>query len=390
MDPLENPFAPGAGSPPPELAGRDHIIDDARIALGRVIAGRSSQSQILLGLRGTGKTVLLNKIESLAEERNYLTAFVEAPEDRRLAELLYPQMRQVLRKLSNVEAARVAVNSALSGLRNFASVFKVSVGELEIGVEPTPGSADTGNLELDLTEMFELIGRAAKDAGRGWVLLVDEVQYLEEKDLAAVIVAVHRISQKNLPILVVAAGLPQIAGLSGNAKSYAERLFAFPPIGALERSAAIEAIRKPIVKQGVDIDGEALDEILAKTDGYPFFLQEWGYQAWNAATKSPITLRDMIRASIRALARLDEGFFKVRMDRLTPAEVEYVNAMAGLGHGPYRSLEVASSLGRELSALGPRRASIIGKGMIYSPGHGEVDFTVPLFDDFLRRRSSAI
>lgn len=389
MDPLENPFAPGAGSPPPELAGRDHIIDDARIALGRVIAGRSSQSQILLGLRGTGKTVLLNKIESLAEERNYLTAFVEAPEDRRLAELLYPQMRQVLRKLSNVEAARVAVNSALSGLRNFASVFKVSVGELEIGVEPTPGSADTGDLELDLTEMFELIGRAAKDAGRGWVLLVDEVQYLEEKDLAAVIVAVHRISQKNLPILVVAAGLPQIAGLSGNAKSYAERLFAFPPIGALERSAAIEAIRKPIVKQGVDIDGEALDEILAKTDGYPFFLQEWGYQAWNAATKSPITLRDMIRASIRALARLDEGFFKVRMDRLTPAEVEYVNAMAGLGHGPYRSLEVASSLGRELSALGPRRASIIGKGMIYSPGHGEVDFTVPLFDDFLRRRSSA-
>ena len=389
MDQLKNPFSPGAGSPPPELAGRDLIISEARIALGRVIAGRSSQSQILLGLRGTGKTVLLNKIEGLAEDERYLTSFVEAPEARSLAELLYPQMRQVLRKLSNVEAARAAVNSALSGLRNFASVFKVAVGEMEIGVEPAPGSADSGDLELDLTEMFALIGRAARDAGRGWALLVDEVQYLSEQDLAAIIVAVHRTSQRSLPILVVAAGLPQIAGLAGDAKSYAERLFAFPAIGALDKDAAIEAIRNPIERQGAAIDDEALDEMIAKTDGYPFFLQEWGYQAWNAATTSPITLEDTILASEQALARLDSGFFKVRMDRLTPAEVEYVNAMADLGRGPYRSVDVASALGKDLAALGPRRASIIEKGMIYSPGHGEVDFTVPLFDDFLRRRSPA-
>ena len=354
-----------------------------------MIAGRSSQSQILLGLRGTGKTVLLNKIEGLAEDEGYLTSFVEAPEARSLAELLYPQMRQVLRKLSNVEAARAAVNSALSGLRNFASVFKVAVGEMEIGVEPVPGSADSGDLELDLTEMFALIGRAARDAGRGWALLVDEVQYLSEQDLAAIIVAVHRTSQRSLPILVVAAGLPQIAGLAGDAKSYAERLFAFPAIGALDKDAAIEAIRNPIERQGAAIDDEALDEMIAKTDGYPFFLQEWGYQAWNAATTSPITLEDTILASEQALARLDSGFFKVRMDRLTPAEVEYVNAMADLGRGPYRSVDVASALGKDLAALGPRRASIIEKGMIYSPGHGEVDFTVPLFDDFLRRRSPA-
>lgn len=384
-----NPFSPGAGSPPPELAGRDPIISEARVALGRVIAGRSSQSQILLGLRGTGKTVLLNKIEDLAEEANYLTSFVEVPEARSLAELLYPQMKQVLRRLSNVEAARAAVNAALSGLRNFASVFKVAVGEVEIGVEPTPGSADSGNLELDLTEMFELIGQAARDAGRGWALLVDEVQCLSERDLAAIIVAVHRVSQKSLPTLVVAAGLPQIAGLACDAKSYAERLFAFPAIGALDKDAAVEAIRNPVERQGSRIDDEALEEMFAKTDGYPFFLQEWGYQAWNAATESPITLDDMIRASEQALARLDSGFFKVRMDRLTPAEVEYVNAMAGLGRGPYRSVDVASALGKELAALGPRRASIIEKGMIYSPGHGEVDFTVPLFDDFLRRRSPA-
>ena len=384
-----NPFSPGAGSQPPELAGRDPIISEARVALGRVIAGRSSQSQILLGLRGTGKTVLLNKIEGLAEEANYLTSFVEAPEARSLAELLYPQMKQVLRKLSSVEAARAAVNAALSGLRNFASVFKVAVGEVEIGVEPTPGSADSGDLELDLTEMFELIGQAARDAGRGWTLLVDEVQYLSERDLAAIIVAVHRVSQKSLPILVVAAGLPQIAGLAGDAKSYAERLFAFPAIGALDKDAAVEAIRNPVERQGSRIDDEALEEMIAKTDGYPFFLQEWGYQAWNAATESPITLEDTIRASAQALARLDGGFFKVRMDRLTPAEVDYVNAMASLGRGPCRSVDVASALGKELAALGPRRASIIAKGMIYSPGHGEVDFTVPLFDDFLRRRSPA-
>lgn len=389
MDQFENPFSPGAGSQPPELAGRDLIINEAKIALGRVIAGRNAQSQILLGLRGTGKTVLLNKIEGFAEDESYLTSFLEAPEAKSLAELLYPQMKQVLRKLSNVEAARAAVNSALSGLRNFASVFKVAVGEVEIGVEPTPGSADSGDLELDLTEMFELIGRAARDAGRGWALLVDEVQYLSERDLAALIVAVHRVSQRSLPILVMAAGLPQIAGLAGDAKSYAERLFTFPAIGALDRDAAIDAIRNPIERQGAAIEDEALDEMIAKTDGYPFFLQEWGYQAWNAASTSPITHEDTIRASERALARLDNGIFKVRMDRLTPAEVEFVNAMADLGRGPYRSVDVASALGKELAALGPRRASIIEKGMIYSPGHGEVDFTVPLFDDFLRRKSLA-
>ena len=201
--------------------------------------------------------------------------------------------------------------------------------------------------------------------------------------------AVHRISQKNLPILVVAAGLPQVAGLSGDAKSYAERLFAFRTIGALDRSAVIKAIRNPIERQGFEIDDGALEEIIAKTGGYPFFLQEWGYHAWNVATKSPITRQDAVRASDQALARLDDGFFKVRMDRLTPAEARYVNAMAGLGHGPCRSTEVASVLGKEASALGPCRANIIRKGMIYSPGHGEVDFTVPLFDDFLRRGSSA-
>ncbi len=386
MDSQLNPFSPGAGSRPPELAGREDIIRDASITLGRVIAERHAQSQILLGLRGTGKTVLLNAIESLAEEANYHTSYVEAPDDQTLAQMLYPQMRQVLRRLSTIEAARAAANMALSGLRNFASVFKISAGAVEIGVEPTLGSVDSGNLEFDLTEMFVLIGKAAKAAGRGWALLIDEVQYLEKEELAAIIVAVHRISQKGLPVVVFAAGLPQIAKLSGDAKSYAERLFVFPHVGALEKAAAIEAIRNPLQREGVDIESDALEMIIEETGGYPFFIQEWGHHAWEVAEKSPITLENIYSASERARKRLDEGFFKMRMDRLTNAEIDYVCAMASLGEGPYKSTDVADKLGKTPSSLGPCRANIIHKGMIYSPSYGDVDFTVPLFVDYLRRQ----
>ncbi len=389
MDPVRNPFSPGAGSPPPELAGRDAIIESADIAIQRVTAGRSARSQILLGLRGTGKTVLLNKIEKLAEDAHYLTSFVEAPEDRSLAELLYPKMLQVLRKLSGYEQARVAVNVALSGLRNFASVFQVKVGEVEIGVAPAPGRADTGHLELDLTEMFELIGQAAQSAGRAWALLIDEVQYLSGEELSSIIVAVHRANQRNLPIITVAAGLPQIAKLTGDAKSYSERLFSYPAVGRLDRNASADAIRIPLELEGVGITDDAIDAIVEATGGYPFFLQEWAFQSWNTAEDSPIDRADIERAEALAITRLDEGFFKVRLDRLTNAEAEYVDAMADLGQGPYKSAEVAEKLGREPSALGPRRASIISKGMIYSPGYGDIDFTVPLFDDFLRRRKQA-
>ncbi|WP_138510641.1 ATP-binding protein [Maricaulis alexandrii] len=385
MDPYTNPFSPGAGSRPPQLAGRLGILEDAKIALGRVAQGKSAQSQILLGLRGTGKTVLLNEIERYAEEKNYLTSFIEAPEDKTLTEMLYPQMRQALRKMSVVESARSLANKALSGLRNFASVFKVKIGEVDIGVEPTPGVADSGNLEFDLTEMFVLIGEAAKASGRGWALLIDEVQYLKKEELAAIIVAVHRVGQKGLPLVVVAAGLPQIAKLSGDAKSYAERLFSYPAVGALNKEAAEDALVNPIQNEGAEIDPEALEEIIARTSGYPFFIQEWGHHSWNVAEGRRISFQDVEIATSRALARLDEGFFRVRMDRLTNAEIDYVHAMAALGRGPYKSTDVAKQLEKAPSALGPCRASIIKKGMIYSPNYGEVEFTVPLFDDFLRR-----
>jgi hypothetical protein len=385
MDPLKNPFSPGAGSRPPELAGREEVLRSANIALQRVIQGRSAQSQIFLGLRGTGKTVLLNEVLSLAEVAGYLTSFVETPENRKLADLLYPQMRQALRKLSAIEGAKAAAITALRALRGFASVFKISLGDVEIGVEAEPGVADSGDLENDLAEMFEAIGKAAQAAGKGWVLLIDEVQYLGDDELAAVIVAVHRMSQRNLPVMVFAGGLPQIARLSGDAKSYSERLFVFPAIGPLDDEAARIAIEKPLRDEGVGIDEHALSLILKKTSGYPFFLQEWGHHAWDSAPASPITRHDVEVASTQALSRLDHGFFRVRFDRLTKAEVDYVKAMASLGPGPYKVNEVALALNKEQNSLGPRRASIIRKGMIYSPSYGDIDFTVPLFDDFLRR-----
>lgn len=388
MDPVRNPFAPGAGSQPPELAGRDDIIAAADTALQRVLLGKHDKSQILLGLRGTGKTVLLNKIEQLAEKHGHLTAFIEAPENKSLAELLYPKIHQVLRKLSMIESAKAAAHSAMRGLRAFASAFNVSVGDISISVDPEPGVADSGNLEYDLSDLFIRVGEAAKSAHKAWTLLIDEIQYLSEAELAALIVAIHRTNQKNLPVLFFGAGLPQVAALSGDAKSYAERLFNYPPVGALDNGAAKAAIRQPIEAEEETITDEALNTIVSHTEGYPYFLQEWGYQAWNAADASPIDADDVEKASAAAIRRLDEGFFRVRFDRLTPKEREYVIAMAQLGKGPYRSSDVADLLGESVQSLGPRRAQIINKGMIYSPAHGDIDFTVPMFEDYLNRTYS--
>lgn len=310
---------------------------------------------------------------------------IEAPEDRRLADLLYPRMAQVLRKLSFVAQSKASAHAALRALRGFASVFKIEMGDVSVSVEAEPGVADSGNLELDLPELFLKIGEAAKAARRGWTLLIDEVQYLKLEDYAALIVAIHRVNQRNLPILFFGAGLPQVAALSGEAKSYAERLFAYPSVGPLDPQAAERAIRAPIEEEGERIEPAAIDEIVRKTRGYPYFLQEWGYQAWNAAERSPIDRQDVEQSSENAVARLDDGFFKVRFDRLTPAERDYVCTMARLGDGPYRSGDIADAMNRQVQKLGPMRASIIRKGMIYSPSHGDIDFTVPLFADYLRR-----
>ncbi|PCH92796.1 MAG: AAA family ATPase [Rhodobacteraceae bacterium] len=387
MDEVRNPFAPGAGSPPPELAGRDSILSNADVAIQRVLAGRHAQSQILLGLRGTGKTVLLNKIEQIAEKYFHLTSFIEAPESEKLAELLYPKISQVLRKVSIIVAAKSKAISAMQALKGFASAFQIEVGDVSLSVNAEAGIADSGILEYDLSDLFVRVGEAVKAAGKGWTLLIDEVQYLSKEELSALIVAVHKVNQRQLPVLFFGAGLPQIAALSGDAKSYAERLFNYPPVGPLTDEAGSSAVQQPIIAEGETIDPVAVREIIRQTEGYPYFLQEWGFQSWNVAVQSPITLNDVTNASKAALQRLDEGFFRVRFDRLTAKEQEYVNAMARLGKGPYRSSDVADNLGENTTSLGPRRAKIIRKGMIYSPSYGDIAFTVPMFEEYLKRRS---
>lgn len=386
MDPYRNPFAPGAGSRPPELAGRDAILEAARISCGRAINGRSTRSIMLLGLRGTGKTVLLNEIGKIAREEGLLVSKVEAPERESLARLLFPEMRKVMRSLSAVEAAKQIATRGLNGLRGFASIFKIDIAGVEIGVEPEPGFADSGDLQYDLPDLFAVIGQAAQVAGKGWILLIDEVQYLSEADLSALIVSIHHMSQEGLPVLLVGAGLPQVARLAGEAKSYAERLFLYPAVDALDQVSAIQAVQKPIADEEASIELAALGNIVDRTRGYPFFLQEWASTAWNNAEGPEITVEDVDYSYAETLASLDAGFFRVRIDRLTKSEVQFVKTMSELGDGPYAMADIAKAMGRTQSSLGPTRANIISKGMIYSTDHGYLNFTVPLFAEYMRRQ----
>ena len=341
---------------------------------------------MLLGLRGTGKTVLLNEIGRSAEEQGLLVSKIEAPEGESLARLLYPDMRKVLRSLSGLEAAKQIARSGLGGLRNFASMFKIEASGVEVGVEAEPGLADAGDLQVDLADLFALIGRAAAAAGRGWLILIDEVQCLSEADLSALIVALHRVSQDGQPIVLVGAGLPQIARLAGEAKSYAERLFQYPPVGALDPASARQAVEKPIVGEGATITADALRIVVERTEGYPLFLQEYASAIWNNAEGPEIGGLDADLSFAETLASLDRGFFKVRIDRLTGAEIQFVTAMARLGDGPYAMADITRTMERTQKSLGPVRASTIAKGMIYSTEHGFLDFTVPLFAEFMRRR----
>ncbi len=294
-----------------------------------------------------------------------------------------------MRSLSGIEAARHHAVRGLRGLRNFASVFKINAAGIGVGVEgasdPEPGLADSGDILFDLPELFENLGHATLSANKPWLLLIDEVQYLNDEDLSALIVSLHRVSQSALPIVFAGAGLPQVARLAGDAKSYAERLFVYPTIGPLNKEAAREALEKPIVSEDASITEDAIARIFDATQGYPFFVQEWGYHAWDIAVGPKITVEDVEATHEPVVQSLDEGFFKVRMDRLTRAETEFVSAMADLGDGPYPISDVANAMNRKTQSLGPTRASIIHKGMIYSPEHGRLEFTVPLFAEFMRR-----
>lgn len=387
MESVRNPFTPGAGALPPELAGRDDIIERVRVALERVRLGRPTKSVLLIGLRGVGKTVLLNRIRLNAEAAGLRTLRIEAPENRSLPAILAPQLRQALLSLSLTAKAGQLAKRALRGLAGFAKGLKLKYDDIEVGFDaaPEPGLADNGDLEHDLQALLEVAGQAAKAADTAIVLCIDELQYVPQEQLAALITALHGAAQSQIPVVLVGAGLPQLPGLMGKAKSYAERLFDFPEIGPLGETAARQAIVNPLRAEGVIIEPAALDAVLQATRGYPYFLQEWGKHAWDAASSSPISAADVDRASTNAIAALDESFFRVRFDRLTPGEKRYLRAMAELGPGPHRSGEIANVLGKAVTAVGLTRANLIAKGMVWSPDHGDTAFTVPLFDEFMRR-----
>ncbi len=387
MDPINNPFSPGAGAPPPELVGRDPLLEQARILLGRVKQKRPEKSLLLTGLRGVGKTVLLNEIERMAKAAGYQTILIEAHEEKPLGELIYPALRGLLYELDRTAGAGDKVKRGLAVLRSFIGSIKLTVGDVALGldIEPAKGTADSGDLEIDLPNLFVAIAEAAEERGSAVAILVDEIQYLSQKELGALIMAMHKMQQKQLPLVLLAAGLPVLPGMAGESKSYAERLFNFPDIGALSAADAAKALRDPAREAEVEFREDALQEVFRLTRGYPYFIQEWGYQSWNMAGASPITLQIVHDATPEVMRRLDRNFFRVRFDRLTPGEKSFLRAMAHLGPGNQRTGDIAATLGMSVKGIGPVRSKLIKKGMIYSPAHGDMAFTVPLFDEFMVR-----
>jgi AAA ATPase-like protein len=387
MDPITNPYVPGAGTPPPELAGRSRVLEQATVALARAKKGRSGKSLILVGLRGVGKTVLLVKIADLAGESGYEAMMIEAQEGKSLPSLIVPSLRKVLFALDRIALATEKAKRGLRVLRSFMNSVKISVGDVDFGlsIEPEKGTGDSGNLETDLSELFIAIGEAAKAGGKVVVICLDELQYLSELEFGALIMAIHRVNQLQLPVILVGAGLPQILGLAGESKSYAERLFDFPPIGALAVDDAKAAIEAPAAAESVQFTSGALDEILRVTERYPYFLQQWAHEAWNLASQTPIDFTVVQAATASAISSLDKSFFRVRFDRCTPSERRYLRALAELGPGPQRSGEIAEQLSVKPSTVAPARSNLIRKGMIYSQQYGDTEFTVPMFDAYMRR-----
>jgi hypothetical protein len=386
MDALKNPFVPSAGAPPPELTGRDQILRDAKLTLGRAKLGKGPKSLLLIGLRGVGKTVLLNKMYAEAESEGYKAMLVEAHEDKPLEELILPSLRRILLDLDRLKKAGESVKRALRVMASFVKArYRQGDFELTIDLDPLAGRGDSGDLDDDLQELFVAIGEAAKSRQTAVAIIIDEMQYLSEGELSALIMSIHRTAQRQLPLVLMGAGLPQLVGLTGKSKSYAERLFEFPELGPLSQEEAIEALQEPVRREKAEFTKDALIEIARTTKGYPFFLQEWGYHSWNLADRPPIDLNDVERATLEAVRRLDASFFRVRYDRLNPSEKKYLRAMAELGAGPHRSGEIAEILKVRVQSVAPVRSSLTKKGMIYSPAHGDTAFTVPLFDEFLRR-----
>ncbi|MDH3368516.1 MAG: ATP-binding protein [Acidimicrobiia bacterium] len=387
MDPIRNPYSPGAGSPPPALVGRDTELEAFDIAVQRLGLGRSAKSLMLTGLRGVGKTVLLREFGRTSERHGWIHQQIEATEDLQFPEAMAMLVRKALLRLSAGQRLADRARRAFGVLKSFQVRWKLpDGGDVTVGLDPVLGLADSGVLEDDLAGLFTEVGELAQERGIGVLFTIDEIQYLSREHLAALIVGLHRISQEQLPFMVAGAGLPSLPALAGEAKSYAERLFTFTVIDSLATAEAKAALATPAQAEGVLWHGDALGRVVAATEGYPYFLQEFGKEAWDIADgPDEITLADVDAAIPIAINELDTGFFRVRIDRTTDTERAYLAAMASLGAGPYGSGEVAAAMGKTTTQVGPHRDTLIKRGLCYSPRHGIIAFTVPMFDQFVRR-----
>lgn len=386
MDRLTNPYTPGSGPQPPFLAGREGILDDGRVAIERMKRGLHSQGIVLLGLRGVGKTVLLNRFLGMAENKAILTAKIEAYEGMSLAAGLAPELRQLLYRLDLLAAATHKMKIAANTLRNFIGAFKVRVSDVELGIDVAHGQASSGDIAQDLPTLIVSVSEAAKSADAQIAIFIDEMQYLSVDELTAIAMAMHEVSQRNLPAVFFGAGLPQLSALIGNAREYAERLFLYPEIGPLGEAEAAEAITKPAANLGVQFRPAAVDKILDLSQRYPYFLQVWGQVVWNAAKRSPIQPKDVDFASSAAESYLDTHFFKVRFKRATEVQLKYLRAMAELGPGSQKTGDIAALLGVSSNQANPIRQQLIAKGIIWGPQFGKTEFTVPMFDQFMKRQ----
>ncbi len=392
MDPRRNPYAPGAGTKPPALVGRDRQIESFDILLERLENGYAEQSMIVTGLRGVGKTVLLDVFREKAEARDWATVEWEIEKNSAFAPKMAAQVRRALLQIAPKARWTDRLLRAASILKSFTITF-ASDGALTAGldVEALDGRGDSGVLPEDLTDLFVAIGEAARDQGVGVVFLIDEIQFLRPAELEALIIALHKCTRRSLPITLVGAGLPQIPRLAGEARSYSERLFRFPRIGELDATTdARDALILPARSLGIEFEPEAVGFMVEYTQGYPYFLQEYGQIVWDETSASPVTADDVGSVLPLVESSLDESFFRVRTQRTTELELRYLYAMAELGPEPRRASEVARRIDRTVEQAGPIRSRLIDKGLLYTPGHGYAAFTVPQFDRYMLRCHSEL
>jgi len=385
MDRLHNPFTPGAGASPPELAGRAKIIEDGGILTGRLLLGRYERSILLIGLRGVGKTVLLRHLAENAKKEQITPVIIEARGDKGDIEELSLRLKEALTAIDFTTKMKASVNFAFSALRNFVKSFSINIGEFGLSVELADGFASSGRMEIDLSEVLVACGRAAKEAETAIGLYVDELQNLNIEAVRGIIVALHRSAQESLPLYLIGSGLPSIKGLIGKSKTYAERMFRYEEIGALLEQDSDAAITIPLNANGVNIDAAAISAVYSHTKGYPYFLQEFGYAIWMEATKSNVSVEDVQRIAPDVKRRLDENFFDVRFERVSNSERQALRIMAEFPGESVSVAEVAARMGRSLSAFSPIRASLIKKGVVFSPAHGLISYTVPLFGEYMKR-----